>query len=255
MLHEIPETGRGRIVAATVLDDLLRECEAWFSRRGLTLRHDEDVSNWVLHMRTAPATDGINPTYDPEHSPVSPGNSYWLDVRDRDARTVACIAARMIHTDDFAQHMSSMRLWFDPLPSEMGGPLNLLLPSDTPVISGAVAHYGGHWVHPDWRGNGIPGILLPMAKILTMELFGSDWDTGIVLSNSAQRRDLMAAYGFAKAELCYSGFFPPLHRDETFFLVRSTREQTLRDLPNVMAGLREDGETPVLTTRTGSRNG
>ncbi|WP_182875269.1 hypothetical protein [Microbispora sp. H10670] len=76
-----------------------------------------------------------------------------------------------------------------------------------------------------------------MAKILTMELFESDWDTGIVLSNSAQRRDLMAAYGFAKAELCYSGFFPPLHRDETFFLVRSTREQTLHDLPNVIAAL------------------
>lgn len=250
MRHQILETGRRPIADATVLDDFLRACDDWFNRLNLDLRYGEDVSDWVRHMRTAPQADGINPTFNPERSPVSMGNSYWLDVRDHGGRTVACIAVRVMHTDDFAQHISSMRLWYDPLPARMGGPLDLLLPPETPVISGVVAHYGGHWVHPAWRGKGLPGILLPLAKILTIELFGSDWDTGIVLLNSARKPVLMSAYGFAEADLCYSGFFPPLHREETFFLVYSKREQTLLDLPKVITRLRGAGRMP----ETGARS-
>ncbi|GAA4211212.1 hypothetical protein [Microbispora amethystogenes] len=241
MLGEILETGRGSTTTA-VLDDVLRRSQDWFARRRLTLRYDEDVSGWAGHMRTADRSEGTNPTFDPEHSPVSAANSYWLDVRDRDGRTVACIAVRVIHTADFARHISSMRLWYDPVPAELEGRLDLVLPPETPVISGAVAHYGGHWVHPDWRRNGLPGVLLPLAKILTAELFGSDWDTGIVLLDSARKRSLLAAYGFARTEICYSGFFPPRNRDETFFLVYSTREETLRALPAAISGLREEAQ-------------
>ncbi len=204
-------------------------------------------------MRTADRADGTNPTFDPERSPVSAANSYWLDVRDHDGQTVACLAARVIHTDDFAGHLSSMRLWYDPLPTELKGPLDLILPSETPVLSGAVAHYGGHWVHPSWRGKGIPGAMLPLAKILTIELFGNDWDTGIVLSNSARKGRLLTAYGFANTEICYSGFFPPLQRDETFFLVYSSREQTLRALPAVIRKLCGDGEMREAGAHTAQR--
>ncbi|MBO4271851.1 hypothetical protein [Microbispora triticiradicis] len=249
MLDKILEAGR-RSTAAALPHDLLRESREWFSRRRLTLRYDEDVSNWVRHMRTADKADGTNPTFDPEHSPVSAADSYWLDVRDGDGRTVACLAARVIRTDDFTRQISSMSLWFDPLPPGLEAPLDLVLPSTTPVISGAVAHYGGHWVHPSWRGQGIPGVMLPLAKILTMELFGSDWDTGIVLVSSARRRDLMAAYGFAEADICYSGFFPPLNRDETFFLAYSSREQTLRAVPDVIRKLRGDAEMPEAGARS-----
>lgn len=242
MLDKILDAGHGSTISAAPRD-LLRESQAWFSRRRLTVRYDEDVSGWVRHMRTADQADGTNPTFDPEHSPVSAANSYWLDVRDRDGQTVACLAARVIHTDDFSRYISSMRLWFDSHSTETRTTLDLVLPPETPVISGAVAHYGGHWVHPSWRGNGIPGVMLPLVKTLTMELFGSDWDTGIVLSNSARRRNLLTAYGFAKTEICYSGFFPPLGRDETFFLAYSRREQTLRTLPAVIRKLRGDGQT------------
>ncbi|WP_405151166.1 hypothetical protein OG589_19860 [Sphaerisporangium sp. NBC_01403] len=240
MLDEILEIGRRSVAVASALNEFLRESEGWFSRQRLTLGYDEDISGWVRHMRTAVQADGINPTFDPERSPISPCNSYWLDVKDCGGRTVACIAVRMVHTDDFVRHISSMRLWFDPLPAGMGGPLDLVLPPDTPVISGAVAHYGGHWVHPSWRGKGLPGVLLPLAKILTIELFRSDWDTGIVFLKNARKQDLLAAYGFARTELCYSGSFPPANRDDTLFLTYSSREQTLSALPSAITRLRRE---------------
>ncbi|WP_424534053.1 hypothetical protein ACOZ38_27510 [Sphaerisporangium viridialbum] len=240
MLDEILEIGRRSVAVASALNEFLRESEGWFSRQRLTLGYDEDISGWVRHMRTAVQADGINPTFDPERSPISPCNSYWLDVKDCSGGTVACIAVRMVHTDDFVRHISSMRLWFDPLPTGMGGPLDLVLPPDTPVISGAVAHYGGHWVHPSWRGKGLPGVLLPLAKILTIELFRSDWDTGIVFLKNARKQDLLAAYGFARTELCYSGSFPPANRDDTLFLTYSSREQTLSALPSAITRLRRE---------------
>lgn len=238
MVGQVLEIGRSSAAVAATLNEFLNESEGWLNRRGLTLEYHTDISGWVRHMRTAVHADGINPTFDPAHSPVSAQNSYWLDIRDRGGSTVACIAVRMIYTADFSRHISSMRLWFDPPPLGMEQSLDLVLPAETPIISGRVAHYGGHWVHPSWRGREIPGLLLPLAKILTLDLFRSDWDTGIVFSKNAVRKSLVNAYGFANTVLCYSGSFPPAHRDDTLFLTYSSRAQTLSLMPHAIMKLR-----------------
>lgn len=238
MVGQVLEIGRSSAAVAATLNEFLKVSTEWLDQRGLTLDYNTDISSWVRHMRTAVHSDGINPTFDPAHSPVSAQNSYWLDIRDRDGSTVACIAVRMIYTADFSRHISSLRLWFDPPPPEVKQSLDLVLPAETPIISGRVAHYGGHWVHPNWRGREIPGLLLPLAKILTLDLFRSDWDTGIVFSKNAVRKSLVDSYGFANTVFCCSGYFPPANRDDTLFLAYSSRAQTLSLMPHAIMKLR-----------------
>src|SRR5215469_5948032 len=126
-----------------VVQDYLDFSLAWLEEHRYTLGVRVDMAAWAATMRAAPGMSVVNPTFDPQHSPLSPQNAFWLDVRTG-SHTVAMSAARFFVTDDYFELQRSTRLWYDP-PHLQHGRFELRLPADTPTICGNVAHEGGLW--------------------------------------------------------------------------------------------------------------
>jgi hypothetical protein len=97
---------------ADTVSDFVEFAAMWLEDRRYTLNIDADMTAWARAMASAPGMALVNPTFDPRWSPLSPANSFWLDIR-AGSRTVAMIAARLFVTDDYLELMRSTRLWYD----------------------------------------------------------------------------------------------------------------------------------------------
>lgn len=230
------ELGSDRYRFAAVADFASR-CADEMSRAGLELTVEHDMAAWARHLRSAVATDGVNPTFDPEHNALSPDSCCWLRIRDAAGAVVGCCATRVFHTPDFTELIASMRLWFDPVPAWLRnrrGSLTVL--PGAPALAGRVVHSGGLWLRPDYRGRGLVVPLARLTRALAVDGFGAAFDTGFMFRRIAERPGLLAAYGWAHHGPCTAGFFPPTGRDEHTFLGYSERTQLLDLLPRTAFG-------------------
>ncbi|NEA37557.1 hypothetical protein [Streptomyces sp. SID13031] len=163
-------------------------------------------------MSTASHTDGLNPTFDVTRSPLDAENSLWIKLFD----VVGCIACRTLQTNDLAELIRSMRLWFDPVPA------------DPQVASRCVVALSPHLgqggarrrtvVAPSLRGIGAGQILARLARAMVVDRFEADWDTWVSFQVVTNNPKLTAAYGQATTVRCVDGFFLPAGRDERLYL-------------------------------------
>jgi hypothetical protein len=195
--------------------------------RGLCLRVRDDLSGWAALLAACDSADGVNPTFDPRHSPVDSGSGFWLAVVDGGGDTVACCAYRVLREGPFAELVRSGRLWFDPVPPSLRAPVPCVLPADAPDFRGVVGHIGGLWVRPDFRGLGLPGLLAQTTRAVAVRSYPIDWDTGVCRRAIAEKPRLVAAYQFFRMVPCVAGFFPPTGQVEQLHLGYSPRHHLL----------------------------
>ena len=131
---------------------------AAFDEAGLAFTVEGDLREWAETMRAAPSITAVSPSFDPDHSWLTPANSFWVCLRDGSGQVIGCICSRLFETDDMMQIIRSYRLFFDRKPVLDLRPLRLVAPDDVPIISGRIGYTGGYWLHPDWRGRGPYGI-------------------------------------------------------------------------------------------------
>ncbi|MBU0726217.1 MAG: hypothetical protein KJ904_06250 [Alphaproteobacteria bacterium] len=198
-------------------------------RLGLSLTVETDMSAWVQVMRNAPKMSAVNPTFDPSQSHLHPGNSFWLRVTDN-GETIACISNRLFITEDYISLKRSLRLWYDLKPVLIREPINVVIGDHVPHISGRVGHHGGLWVHPDWRGHGLAGLLPRLTRALSMRHFDVDWHCGIALKPIAARGLPLKAYGYPHMDLCIDGYFPVTDQQEEIYMGWITRPEMLKQM-------------------------
>lgn len=212
-----------------VIDRFTRFCAEWFADNGFDLSVETDMHAWVALLRTAPRNAGINPSFDPAWSFVTPQNCFWLRVRHR-GREVACSANRLFLTDDYVGLMRSLKLWYDLKPALLPAPITVTAPRDAPPVAGRVGHSGGLWVHPDMRKRGFAAILPRLIRALSLRHFEEDWHTTLVthsMLNSGLPRE---AYGYTRLEPCVVGFFPPTGTIESIYTGLIDRRDLLAQL-------------------------
>jgi hypothetical protein len=195
--------------------------------RGLHLRVRDDLASWVELLAACDSADGVNPTFDPRHSPVDPGCGFWLAVVDDAGDTVACCAYRVLRDGPFAELVRTGRLWFDPVPPPLRAPVPCVLPADAPDFRGTVGHIGGLWIRPDLRGLGLSGLLAQTTRAVAAQRYPIDWDTGVYRRAIAEKPRLVAAYQFFRIVPCVAGFFPPTGQVEQLHLGYSPRHHLL----------------------------
>ena len=109
-----------------------------FGSAGLSFYVESDLAAWADTMRNAPSITAVSPSFDPEHSWLTPANSFWVCLRDGEGEVIGCICSRLFETDDMMQIIRSYRLFFDRKPVLDLRPLRLVAPDDVPIMSGRV---------------------------------------------------------------------------------------------------------------------
>ncbi|WP_285580340.1 hypothetical protein [Herbidospora sp. NBRC 101105] len=201
--------------------ELADACAERAGRHGLSLHLTDDLQNWAGVVGAAMGADGVNPTFDPARSRIAPGSAFHLSALDESGDVAACGAGRLFVTRDFAALIESLALWFDPVPPDMAAGIELATP--VPALSGRIAHVGGLWVHPRFRGSGLSLTMARLVRATALDLFDADWDTWVAFQDVAFR----STYGTATTVLCVDGFFPPRGRAERVFLSYATGDQVM----------------------------
>ncbi len=211
-----------------ILQTFIDFCLDWLQRQEFTLTVDVDMARWVEVMRHAPSISAITPTYDPRFSPLSPHNSFWLDIR-LGSETIATSAARKLVCEDFLSLMRTGHLWFDP-PRSNRAELALTPPLDMPKIAGRIGYEGGLWIHPDHRKKGLSVILPHLNRALCHREWDVDWQVGITLRSLGESGLAHRAYGFPHAARCFEGRSPITDTYDHLYVVYMDAEELLAGL-------------------------
>jgi len=207
---------------------------------GLSVNVEPDLADWVDVMENAPGRSSVSPTFNPATSNVHTGNSYWLHVQ-RGRESVACIASRILETDDYYGLIRSGRLWYDRGLTVVNAGTRFVIPEDAPAVGGTVGHHGGLWVHPDLRKQGLSEYLPKVTRAMAIMRFETDWSTGMVKSSLAESGLVYRAYGYTHALPCTQGYYPPFGKDADFHMTLIARENELDRLAQDV--LRFGGDT------------
>src|SRR5271170_1166170 len=184
---------------------------------GLAPTFGSDMNGWVEAIESSPHRVHINTCFDPAHSDVTAENAFWIRLTDVETdQTIACIATRLIVTDDYLGEMRSMRLWFRDPPSI---PIDIV-PDSLPLIAGRVGNHGGLLIHPDWRKQGLSGYLTRLARCGSLRRWAVDWHCGTVFAALAEKGLPTApvnGYGYPRMALVVDGRQPATPRMEKIY--------------------------------------
>lgn len=195
---------------------------------GLEARVENDLAEWVRHMEGAPQITAVSPSFDPRHSYLHPGNSFWISIRGQDGSIVACSCHRLFLTPDVRVLIGSHKLFFDKQPVLDFKPVPVVLPPDAPQIGGRVAYGGGYWLHPHYRGAGLSAVIPRMSRFLSLRYFEPDWNIAL-LKDTQKRRDLARdGFGVTHQAPCIEGYYPPDRRSARYQLAYMSADEMLR---------------------------
>lgn len=228
--------------AATENHDVLDLVDAaleWLDSQSFELAIESDLSGWAAHMRRAPATKGVNPTFDPVFSAVDRRNSFWVNIT-HEGRTIACGAGRLFETDDYLELKRTLRLWFDREPVPFRDRLSLIVPDEVPFIAGRVGHEGGLWVHPAHRKRGLSFLVPRLVRAISLGRFAVEWQCGANFDDLTRSGLPTLAYGFPHCVPCIDAFFPPTGRHERVHMVYMSRAELLAIQRETIVRLRTD---------------
>jgi hypothetical protein len=172
---------------------------------GLQVQIRHDLAAWAETVRGYERNDGVNPTFDVQHTDdLTPDRAFWIDVTEGEGTPVACIAYRVFHTGDFCEHMADMSLWHPRIRYLQRQ--ELVVPADVPLLAGRVGHGGGMVVERKHSGRGLSWILPRMARALGQRLFDVNWYTSMEME-AIYDRGMHKYYGNAHTVPCIDGIF------------------------------------------------
>ena len=197
----------------------------FLEERNLFVQIGEDIRDWGDTMRRADGATIVNPAFDPDYCDLDQGNSFWVAITDDTGAAVGCVASKKVTTHDFREDIRTCSLWLGSKVNPRCEPMNMVLPSWVPLISGKVAFHGGLWLHPSVRGLGLANLIPRMARAAAERRFRADWHCGFVFGALGEAKVPVKAYGYSNCELAVDGYFPLTNKHEKLYLPWDSREQ------------------------------
>jgi len=186
-----------------VVQDYIDPVIHYLGEIDLVLGVDDDMTKWKALLESAPATTGVAKTHDPDFNHLKPENAFWLYFQDKSGRRIACQADRLAIADDFIQdYVATYRLFGDRQPVIHCTALNF--ENDLPLISGRINFGGGGWVHPDWRGYNLGGLVSRLGRAFSLRHFLFDYYVTFMVHG----RRYGQVCGFRNCRQLLSGYYP-----------------------------------------------
>lgn len=221
----------------TVIDHAVRR----LAKLGLHVEIGDDFAKWVGFMDGVPDPLGVSSTFDPEISDIRNGSAFWVAVKDAEGGIAASHAHRVFDTPNFVEEVRTWRL-FSRIPRLDWQPVQIHNEARAIGISGKVGFGGGLWVHPDWRGEAISGLLSRFSRNLSLRHFGIDWYVGLMVDRTGFDHLGLAVFGLAHNAMLMSGFYPGRNRQMDIQLLYISREEIIRQNADEIRGVRAVGK-------------
>jgi hypothetical protein len=223
-----PATTTKTLDRLQILNGYLRAADQLLAREGYDVFISEDLRGWVNFMNSAPGTDGVNPTFNPDETgPHDQG--FWLGVTRGD-RIVSVFACRLYDgLDGYYDMIRQGLLWSAPPGRSME------IQIEGPGPSGIIAHPGGHWVHPEFRGRGLSWLVPRYGHAFTQLIWPVDFVAGVMMAD-VKKQGITFNYGTENTRLLINGWFWPKAKEMQVYSTEYSiecllsRAQTDRDI-------------------------
>ncbi len=182
---------------------------------GLTLVVEQDFARLNAFLDTRGSF--VNPSFDPRRSKLG-WRDFWVELRNPTGHGIGCSAERVIETEDFAELVSTGRIWYAEGFKAVGGPDRIELRALPRRLSGRISHSGSTWVDPKWRRQGLAMLLARLTRALSFRNYAIALNTGFVRHSLYVSPVPRESYGYTHVELCLDGYFPPQRGPETLYL-------------------------------------
>lgn len=172
----------------------------------------------------------INPTFDPEKSPVDETNGTSVVITDRRGDFVACNALRLFVTNSFKHVMSTGELFYGPK-TRFLRPVPLILPEGHADLRGQIGYSGGTLVSPAYRGKRIGLLITRLVRVIAERLYLADHHAGHVIQTRPISPSPPYPYHFSRCAPCMPYLhLPERHKEAPVFLVDISRTAFLSQL-------------------------
>ncbi len=200
------------------------------AEQDLALDVDDNLSNWVAHMRQAPGILNIAATHDPARSHIHPGNAFWGRFENKSGQIIACMAHKMVITENLIDEVRSHRIFFNRRPILNHYPVDLRVEPDVPVLSGRVGYGGGLWVHPNYRGRSLSGIMARVMRNLSIRHFFIDWNVSFIADTPSRIQMAHEGYGMANRTPLLKGIFPLYGKNRDMQMFYMSKDEMLAQI-------------------------
>lgn len=202
---------------------------------GLSAHVDDDLWKWKEHIESAPSGIGASRTLDPALNDVRPGNSFWVNLRDSKDRIVACQANRFVESEDFVQeYICTHRFFGNRSPTLHYFPVQLC--DSVPVIRGNISFAAGTWVHPEYRGMALSGLVSKVGRMLALRHFLFDYVVGFIEATGNRRQYGANALGMKNRRHLLTGRYPGRNRDQEMDIYWMHRGEFMSQIYQELAG-------------------
>jgi hypothetical protein len=235
------------MIAQRAIEDYL----ASFATIGISLRLRRNFATYAA-IRRAHGDSHLNQAFDPQYIKFG-DNDFWILAENRRGEPVATYCMRRFIVNDFYDLIRSQALWFGDRPRLVDP--RFTVDCAIPPFGGAVAHGGGCWVRPDYRGGYRLAAALPrFARAIALRNHPLDHDSGMIRNDprdSAPLAERKAAflgtrtYGFARVHRFVDGWFPPEGRHAVMYLCHATGAEVVASLAAPLAGVAARGSGQV----------
>ncbi|MGJ5045270.1 MULTISPECIES: hypothetical protein [unclassified Bradyrhizobium] len=209
------------------INDYVRRGHAYLAGLGLTFEVGSDFAVFAAAYYEL-SGEVVLSTYDPEHSYLTPANSFWAIAR-RSGHCVATAAIKLIDSHDFRYDLAVGKVFWDLAPRLAPFAEELLTP-EFPFMAGKVAYCGAAFVAPELRQEGINACVGRMTRLLSIKHFGVEWLCATCFERVARSTLPLGSNAFSHIAPCIVAPAPASFPGEPFYLMWSSRDEMLERL-------------------------
>lgn len=175
-----------------------------------TLLAEAGVTLYRTSLAEAAETQGANreswhmfpPMLDTRLSSIPQETSYGLLGCNARGEVVCAQGGRIydLHDRSFADIVADQSFFYgSEIPPAPGMPVAEVTAPSARQITGRMVYSGGLWVHPDYRGRHLAGLLPRLSRCYALAIWGTQFTIGMASENNFSPK-LVAAYGYEKIE-------------------------------------------------------
>lgn len=170
--------------------------DAAAAEKGIKLSIGFDFHEYIRITGSASTKGPTYPNFQPDRSPIKPGDGYWIKGVDKDDEVALLEAARLydLSRTNFAEHLNSLKAFYaEPTAHAHASDRCTCTAPSARKITGKVAYHGDLWVRKDFRGQGIAKIASGIARGVSFAMWAPDFicalaprwriDKGVVAQN------------------------------------------------------------------------